>query len=197
MLLSEAPHVLGTPGWLYELKFDGYRVIARFGDGACMLWTRNGADCTRWFPEVVAGLEQVLGGPHVVDGEVCVLDELGRSDFNRLQDRARRRKWVEGLPVTYCVFDLLVLDGLPLLDKQLLDRKVLLASLMRSTPQAVLVVGHFEDGARQLFDEAVHQLRLEGLVAKRAVSVYRPGTRSRDWVKVKRKGAIPPERFKR
>jgi bifunctional non-homologous end joining protein LigD len=55
------------------------------------LATRKGADCTRWFPEIVQGLAQLPGGPHILDGEVCVLDELGRSDFNRLQDRARRR----------------------------------------------------------------------------------------------------------
>ena len=75
------------------------------------LATKRGADATRWFPAVVQGLAQLKGGPHVMDGEVCVLDELGRSDYKRLQDRARRRCFYPDCdPVVFCAFDLLALQ---------------------------------------------------------------------------------------
>ncbi len=96
MLLSEHPMPFDLPGWMYEIKHDGYRVTAMFGSGAWRLRTRGGADATRWFPEVARSLAAVPGGPYITDGEVCVFDDLGRSDFDRLQARARRRRYVEG-----------------------------------------------------------------------------------------------------
>ena len=94
MLLAERPiPPFAEAGWIYEIKYDGYRLMAGVKDSVVQLVTRNGADATKWFPEVVAGLSGLRGGPHVLDGEVCVLDELDRSDFNRLQNRARRRRW--------------------------------------------------------------------------------------------------------
>jgi len=137
-------------------------------------------------------------GACVVDREVCVLDEIGRSDFNQLQDRARRRGRHPGSPtVVYCVFDLLVLRGVDITQQPLLKRKLALAKILKHPKPSLMYVGHLEGGAAQLFKDAVIPLKLEGLVAKRADSVYRPGIRSSDWVKVKRKGAIPAERFKR
>jgi bifunctional non-homologous end joining protein LigD len=197
MTLDERPIDLEAPGWLYELKFDGYRLMAEFGAGACALKSRNGADATRWFPELVAGLEEVSGGPYIVDGEVCVLDDLGRSDFNRLQARARRKRWYEGAdPVVYCVFDLLLDRFQDLTALPLLERKRRLDKVLTPRPANVLFVQHVDSGGKALFGHAT-QLGLEGIVAKRADSTYRPGGRSRDWVKVKRPGAIPAERFKR
>ena len=199
MLLVERPIDLDDPGWFFEPKFDGYRVTAMFGEGKCKLRTRNGADASRWFPEVCRSLAAVEGGPYVTDGEVCVLDELGRSDFGKLQDRARRRRWNEGAdPAVYCVFDLLAEGDDVMLGDPLYERKARLREVLGTgSLPAVLVVGHFVDAGRQLFDPAVHQPKVEGLVAKRADSPYRPGIRSADWVKVKRNGAILAERFKR
>jgi len=199
MLLDERLLLWGDPAWVYELKFDGYRVLAEFGSGAARLKTRNGADCTAWFPEVARGLAGVKGGPHITDGEMCVvLDEYGRSDFNRLQDRARRRRWYEGADsVTYCVFDLLQENGKDITQLlPLLKRKARMLKRLTGVP-SILPMTHIaaEQGA-ELFEMA-RQLRLEGLVGKRADSVYKPGVRSSDWVKIKRKGAIPPERFRR
>jgi len=198
MLLDERPLDLEHPDWIYEIKLDGYRLLAEFGDGVCHLKTRNGSDATTWFPEVVEGLAEVAGGPYVTDGEVCVLDEFGRSNFDRLQDRARRRRWYEGAdPVVYCIFDLLVDRGADITGKPLRYRNARLAELLTPAPSSTLFVQHFAGAGKELFDVAVHQLELEGVVAKRIESPYRPGERSRDWVKVKRKGAVPPERFKR
>ena len=198
MLLEERPIDFDEPGWIYELKLDGYRLLAEF-DGEVHLRTRNGADATKWFPEVTQSLAKVKGGRYVVDGEVCVLDEMGRSDFNLLHERARRRRAYAGGPdVVYCVFDLLVNRGVDITQQPLAQRKAALAKLLKRPPPSIMYVNHFEaeHGAR-LFKEAVIPLQLEGLVAKREDSVYTPGVRSADWVKVKRKGAVPPERFKR
>ena len=183
--------------WVYELKFDGYRVLAEFGGGSAQMKTRSGADCTAWFPEVAKSLASVKGGPHICDGEVCVLDDLGRSNFDLLQDRARRRRSYEGAdPVTYCVFDLLEEGGKDLTGLPLLKRKTRMMKRMAGLP-FILPMSHVDaEHGQQLFEMA-KQLKLEGLVAKRADSVYLFGIRSRDWVKIKRQGAIPPERFKR
>lgn len=160
------------------------------------LRTKNGANCSAWYPEIRETLAKVPGGPHVIDGEVCVLDDLGRSDFNRLQDRSRRRRWYAGCDqVTYCAFDLLFQDGRNIMSLPLVERKARLAKLLNGI-NGVLVVGDLPAEAA-LFTEAVEPLLLEGIVAKRRASTYQPGVRSPDWVKVKRKGAVPPERFKR
>ena len=197
MLLDERWIDLDEPGWIYELKFDGYRVLAEFGAGAAALKTRKGADCTNWFLEVAKGLAQVEGGPHICDGEICVLDAHGRSDFERLQERARRRRWYGGADeVTYCVFDLLLENGKDITALPLAKRKARMLKRLAGLP-SILPVNHFDAGqGRQLFQQAVLALKLEGLVAKRLDSVYRPGIRSSDWVKVKRKGAVPAERFR-
>ncbi|VWX63200.1 conserved hypothetical protein [Burkholderiales bacterium 8X] len=198
MLLDERPFDLEEPGWIYEIKYDGYRLLAEFGAGKCELRTRNGADATKWFPEVVKSLATVKGGPYVTDGEVCVLDDQGRSDFERLQDRAKRRRWYEGADaVVYCVFDLLVNKGKDIAQQPLLKRKAALSKLFTAKLPSILPVGYFLEDGSTIFQVAVLPLKLEGLVAKRTESVYTPGLRSADWVKVKRKGAIPPERFKR
>lgn len=197
MLLDERFLPWNQEEWVYELKFDGYRVLAEFGKGSVRMRTRNGAECTAWFPEVAMSLSRVKGGPHICDGEMCVLDDLGRSSFDLLQDRARRRRWYEGAdPVTYCVFDLLEEGGRDLTGLPLLKRKARMLKRMAGL-SSILPMSHVDaEHGQQLFEMA-KQLKLEGLVAKRADSVYQPGVRSRDWVKVKRNGAVPPERFKR
>lgn len=121
MLLSQARTVpFDSPEWLFEIKNDGYRVLAEFGGGAVALRTRGGHDCTNWFPEVARTLARYRGGPNVVDGEVCVMDDLGRSDFDLLQQRAYRRGYYPGCaPVTFAMFDLLVEGGTPIMSETL------------------------------------------------------------------------------
>lgn len=194
MLLADRPHELGAPGWIYELKFDGYRLMALVDQGKATLISKSGADATAWFPEVASGLAAIPGGPHLLDGEAVVLDELGRSSFERLHARARRRRWYPGAdPVVFATFDLLVDGGQEVTALPVLERKARLARLLDPAPASALLVGHFDaDHGPSLFANAVIQLGLEGLVAKRLESPYRPGTRSPDWVKVKRQGAVLP-----
>jgi bifunctional non-homologous end joining protein LigD len=193
LAVASAGQAAWLPRWL-----TAFRLLAQFGDGPCQLRTRKGADATKWFPEVCLGLEELPGGPSITDGEVCVLDEYGRSDFDALQERARRRRWYSGAqPVAYCIFDLLVDRGKDITGQPRIKRKAALDRMLKVPLPNLLKVGFVEEGARRLFDEAVLPLKLEGLIAKRQTGVYRPGVRSGDWVKVKRKGAVPAERFKR
>lgn len=188
MLASPGRKPFTSPDWLYEIKFDGYRCLARAGGAEPVeLRTKSGADCTRWYPEVAEALARVAGGPHVIDGEVCVLDDLGRSDFNALQERsARRRRYPGCRLVTYCAFDLLFEDGRSIMGLPLVERKERLGRLLAGVGD-VLVVGDLPADAA-LFGQAVEPLQLEGFVAKRRASVYTPGMRSPDWLKIKRKG---------
>jgi bifunctional non-homologous end joining protein LigD len=185
-----------SPEWLYEIKFDGYRCLARAGGASVQLRTKNGTDCTAWYPEVSLALDKLPGGPHVLDGEACVLDDLGRSNFSRLHARAAHRSWYPGCdPVTFCVFDLLFHEGRSIMGLPLMERKARLVRLLAGVA-GVLVVGDMPAEA-DLFGQAVEPLLLEGFVAKRRASIYTPGVRSPDWLKIKRAGAVPPQRFRR
>jgi bifunctional non-homologous end joining protein LigD len=186
------------PAWIYEIKFDGYRCMAGIEDGRVELRTKSGADCTAWFPEITAALAKIPG-THVIDGEACVLDDMGVSDFDRFQDRARRRRWYPGCDqVTLCAFDLLVHDGRSIMDLPLVERKARLAKLLAKVPkQCVLFVGDLPADANLFRSMLAAGLEIEGVMAKKIDSRYQPGTRSYDWRKIKRKGAVPAQRFER
>lgn len=187
MLASAGGKPFTSDDWLYEIKFDGYRCLARVQDGAVQLRTKSGADCTGWYPEVAGALAGLPGGPHVIDAEACVLDGIGRSDFDRLHERSARRRWYTGCaPVTLCAFDLLFENGRNTMGLPLVERKARLQRLLAGVP-GVLFVGDLPARA-ELFSQAVEPLKLEGVVAKQRTSVYAPGVRSRDWVKIKRAG---------
>jgi bifunctional non-homologous end joining protein LigD len=197
MLLDDRKYAaFSGPDWLYEIKYDGYRVLAVFGDGQVRMKTRGGHDCTKWFPEIEHALAGYDGGPYVVDGEVCVLDDIGRSAFNRLQDRARRRGSYEGCdPVAFCMFDVLHAADLDLTALPLGLRKTLLADLFTPKPARTLLVVESVQGAGLELYAAAVQLQLEGLTAKRIDSPYVMGARSDLWRKLKRPGATLCEAF--
>jgi len=144
---------------------------------------------------LAAGLAS-LGPGHILDGEVSCLDDIGRSDFDRVLRRARRRRWYPGADlVVYCVFDLLVKNGRDIRDRTYERRKAALASLLSKRPASLLYVDHDANG-RWLIEQAL-ALQLEGIVGKRGSSTYQAGIRSPDWIKIKRPGAVPPNRFRR
>lgn len=204
MLLDERKQAPADESrYLSEIKYDGYRVLAEFGEGHCVLKTKNGATCSKWFPEVTASLSQLKCGHTIVDGEMVVLDTIGRTVFELLHERARRRRWREGdAHVTYCVFDLLVRDNVSIMDFPLVARKALLEELVAEfSPANVLYAKHVgvedcENPVSWLYQHAL-ALELEGVVGKLADSPYLPGQRSSAWFKLKRPGAIPPGRFRR
>jgi bifunctional non-homologous end joining protein LigD len=185
-LASSAP---AGEGWLHELKFDGYRVIAAVGGGAVRLFTRKGLDWSGRFRPVLEALKGLAARSALLDGEVVVLDEQGRSDFQKLQNALSEGRG-EGL--LYHVFDLLSLDGKDLRERPLLERKAALRSLLESTraergerfERRVRYTEHVTGGGAGLYRKAC-ELALEGVVCKRADAPYRSGERSRDWLKVK------------
>ncbi|RYE44005.1 MAG: hypothetical protein EOP24_25935 [Hyphomicrobiales bacterium] len=200
MLLSEsAVSPLGKRGWIYEVKYDGWRLIAGFARGQVHIRTRGDADYTRVFPEIAQSVAALPGGPHILDGEGVVLDEQGHSSFDRFQDRAlpRRPPKPGADPVLFMVFDILMLDGRALIREPVERRKMQLQRLLAGSAGVLRFVPHAPwNHGPKLYQQA-KALNLEGLVAKRLGSVYTPGERTDDWQKVKVPGAVPPERFKR
>jgi bifunctional non-homologous end joining protein LigD len=186
MQFEEERYPFDDPGWLFEIKYDGHRILASTGKGA-RLTTRRGADATAWFPEVVDSLRTLQRGC-VIDGEITVLDDMGRSDLGQLQARAKARRRREGLPfVTFCAFDLLVHRGQDGRGWPLKARKEALGRVLADKPAAIRYVQHVIGEGKWLFDQVL-ALELEGMVAKRVDSVYKSGERTRDWLKIKRPG---------
>lgn len=196
MLLGEVRAPFSGPEWGFEIKYDGWRMLADIDHGAVRLRTKNGAEAGRWFPEIVESLSG-LPGHQRLDGEICVLDDVGRSDFNRLQDRAKLRRYKAGADlVAFLAFDILVADGRDVMASPWRRRKARLSKLLATPPDQVVAIGHVEANGEWLFEQVL-ALGLEGMVAKRMTSPYVPGLRTTDWLKVKRKGAISAQRFRR
>jgi bifunctional non-homologous end joining protein LigD len=167
--------------WSYEVKWDGYRALGYVRNGEARLVSRNGNDLTPRFPNVAKALGQALRSPDgVVDGEVCALDENGRPSFSAMQQGK------PGTPIVYEVFDVLELDGRPVLDRSLTERRELLGDLLDVRGTTVQISGAFDDG-EALYTAAVEQ-RLEGVMAKKKSSRYLEGKRTRDWLKIKTHG---------
>jgi bifunctional non-homologous end joining protein LigD len=179
MLATSGTAVPPGDEWLVEVKWDGYRTQALVRAGRTELRSRNGVDAGGWFPRLRGDAAWIDAAEAVVDGEVVALDEAGRPDFGRLQERL-------GDPaggVVLVAFDLLHLDGYSLVDVPLEARKALLAARLRPDPR-VQASTHVVGGGPAFF-EAAERLGLEGVVAKRRRSRYQPGRRSGDWVKRK------------
>lgn len=194
MLLTERKSRPRGEEWSWELKMDGYRMLASTGQNA-QLRTKSGADATAWFPELIASLATLPAG-NIVDGEVCVLDDIGRSDFNRVHARALRRRYYVGADlVTFCLFDQIAGNGADMRAEAIETRRRSLKRLLSRKPDHMLLVTSVDD-PDWLYSHVL-ALELEGIVGKRSGSVYRSGERSPDWVKVKRPGAVPAKRFER
>jgi bifunctional non-homologous end joining protein LigD len=156
MLLGERAQPFDDPAWTFELAYDGYRTLAEFGGGHATLKSRSGFDASNAFAEISVALATVPGGPHIVDGEVCVLDASGRSDFKRLQARAQQHRWQPNAdPVVYCVFDLLVHDGRDITAWPLRERKRQLAKVFDALPPAVLLVDSIAASGVWVYDRAL------------------------------------------
>jgi bifunctional non-homologous end joining protein LigD len=168
------------PGWLFEPKLDGYRVLCRIEDGSVTLLTRRGNDWTDRFARIAAAARELPCRAALIDGEAVVFDSRGLSSFQRLQNALSAGA---DSPITLVAFDLLHLDGWDLTRVPLVERKALLEKLLDGAPQAIRYGEHFDEDGKKFFTAAC-KLGLEGVVAKRAADPYR-ATRTRSWLKIK------------
>lgn len=168
------------PDWLFEVKWDGYRIEAVVRDGKARLFTRNGKDGETYFPGLLSPATWINAERAIVDGEVVALDAAGKPQFSLLQELTGTMSPM----FVYQVFDLLYLDGRSLLQVPLEDRKALLRTVLRSGDRRVRYADHVLNEGRAFLDAAAAQ-GLEGILAKHRRSVYEPGTRSKAWLKVK------------
>ena len=181
--------------WLFEIKWDGYRAIAEIQKDSALLYSRNDLNFNSQFPEIVESLKK-MQITAVLDGELVVLDEQGRSQFQHLQQYFKYKKGI----LVYYVFDILYFEGYELLGLPLITRKKLLNQILSANPgnttynstgsitgssiKNIKISDHIEKEGIAFFNEAVKN-GLEGIMAKKSDSLYIPGSRSSKWLKIK------------
>ncbi len=181
MLATPAAEVPSGDGWLFEVKWDGYRAIADLYRGEATLTSRNGNDLTERFRSIATAIERGMKTPDcVLDGEVCALDAEGRATFSAMQQGKPGTRYI------YVAYDLLEQEGEPLLDLPLVERHERLKKLLDRRNRTVQLSETFDDG--QALFEAAKQQHFEGIIAKRRDSRYLPGKRTREWLKIKTHG---------
>jgi len=164
------------PQWIYEIKFDGYRAEVVREAGRVVLYSRRGNQLNQDFPDIVKALEFLPPGT-VIDGELAALDADGRPSFKLMQNRQ-----IERPHIVYFAFDIPMHKGADMTNKQLLERRTLLRSVI--VPNGHVSISEFSGSAQHILDFVKAQ-RLEGIIAKRADSQYEPGKRSGAWVKTR------------
>ena len=170
--------------WIFEVKWDGYRLQAVVRDGKVRTYTRNGKDGEGYFPRLLTPPTWIGATEAIVDGEVVATDEAGRPSFSLLQERLGVKTPGGPAPgLVFQAFDLLYLDGRSLLRVPLEDRKRLLRSVLRDDRRVHYATHVDTEGVA--FLEACAAQGLEGAIAKHRRSTYEPGTRSRAWLKLK------------
>jgi bifunctional non-homologous end joining protein LigD len=188
MLASIIEKPFDDPDWLFEIKWDGYRAIAFIENGKGRLVSRNQNELTPRYPELRELPKLLRAKNAILDGEVVVLDDQGRSSFSLMQQRTgirshgRQAAPKSDLPVIYYAFDLLYLDGYDLRRVALEDRKRVLREVL-SSGELARYSDHYVGQGVALF-EAAKQKGLEGIIAKRRTSCYEE-RRSREWLKIK------------
>ncbi|QAT42219.1 DNA ligase D [Aminipila luticellarii] len=173
--------VPGGEEWLYELKYDGYRILAFVEGNSARLLTRNGKDYIGRFPDIAASLIDLSAGRAVVlDGEMVITDLSGKTDFQALQNYMKNPRTKN---LTYIVFDILALDGKDLRKEPLIYRKQTLETFMKDAPKNLYYSRYVRGHGKESFDAAC-QTHMEGVVGKKADAIY-SGTRNGDWIKLK------------
>jgi bifunctional non-homologous end joining protein LigD len=173
--LTDAP--FDDPGWVFEDKYDGFRMIAKIERGKVTLYSRNGKIISRSYIEVANAIEDVKHDA-VIDGELVAIGKDGVSHFQLLQNALRHEA-----KLVYCVFDLMFENGVDCRKQPLLERKKRLKAIL---PRHKLIAfsGHRKARGGKFFAEAERK-GLEGIMAKRANSAYASGVRTPDWLKIK------------
>ncbi|HEX4863421.1 MAG TPA: non-homologous end-joining DNA ligase, partial [Acidimicrobiales bacterium] len=189
MFATPMDHAFSGDGWLFELKYDGIRAMVSVAGDLVRITGRRGGDETARYPEAPAIRVGIRARQAIVDGELVVLDAGGRPSFERMQQRinvvrdADVRRAAAEHPVTFIAFDLLELEGRDLLGTELRIRKKTLRETIVDSPY-ILFAEHVERDGTSLF-EIARESGVEGIIGKRADSLYRPGVRTPDWVKIK------------
>jgi bifunctional non-homologous end joining protein LigD len=178
MLATLVSGPFDRPGWIYEIKWDGYRCIAEITTGAVRLYSRNGKTLNNLFPSLVEALESVHHEA-VLDGEIVVVDRKGKADFQMLQAYLSSQTG----NLVYYVFDIPYLDGHDLKSLPLLRRKEILRKTLPGSP--VVRFSDYIETEGLPFFQVAGENNLEGIVAKDGQSPYRPGHRGREWLKIK------------
>jgi len=177
MLATLIDKPFNDPNWIFETKWDGFRLMAEVKDGSVSLYSRNGIDLSSKYPSICTALRGISHFA-VIDGELVALDAHGRSRFQLLQNAER-----EKVCLHYCVFDLLYLDDKDLRDHPLVERKEVLERILPNDPLL-----HY---SADVWDKGIAAFRRasrageEGIMAKFAMGHYYSGHRSREWLKVK------------
>jgi bifunctional non-homologous end joining protein LigD len=179
MLAKETDRCFSDKDWIYEIKWDGYRAIAEVDGKNVSLYSRNGNTFNGSYPLVVDELKE-LNIHATIDGEIVVMDENGRSNFQSLQYYESD----SSLPIEFRVFDVLSINGQNTCDLRLIERKKLLKQLLPKKNPIVKYSDHIESNGIDFFKAAVKN-DLEGIMAKKADSLYSPGTRTGNWLKIK------------
>jgi bifunctional non-homologous end joining protein LigD len=177
MLATLTDAAFDDPAWVFETKWDGFRMVASIERGKVALYSRNGIIVNERYPAAAAALAK-LKRDAVLDGELAAFDARGVSRFQLLQNAMRGEA-----RLVYCLFDVMALDGEDLRSLPLIERKERLERLLPDDPLLKLSEHRPEHGVA-FFKEAEKQ-GLEGIMAKRAASPYRSGERSGDWLKIK------------
>jgi bifunctional non-homologous end joining protein LigD len=165
------------PGWIHEIKHDGFRILARGDAAGVRLITRAGNDFSSRFPFIAIAVSKLPVRSCLIDGEAVVCDQNGLAVFDLIRGHGSKASAV------LCAFDLLELDGKDLRREPIEKRKMLLTKLLRGSQLSLVLNEHFEEDGALVFSAAC-QLGCEGIVSKRLGSPYRSG-RSSHWVKVK------------
>jgi bifunctional non-homologous end joining protein LigD len=178
MLASVAPTPFNDRGWVFEIKWDGYRAIAECGKKKLRFYSRNGIDFTDYYPAITQALKKIEQDV-ILDGEVVVLNEKDLPDFQKLQH------YQENLnsPIIYYVFDLLSIKGRSIEDLPLIDRKKLLKQVLKNN-KTIRYCDHIEETGVEFLARAKEQ-GLEGIMGKKKDSIYSEGYRSKEWLKIK------------
>ena len=178
MLATLVDKPFDEPGWLYEVKWDGYRTLVYLNNGSVAMRSRNNKSFDEKFYSIHDALKQWKINA-LIDGEIIVANERGISNFSNLQSW---RSEADGELIFY-MFDILWLDGYDLKQLPLSERKEILLKIFPSINN-IRLSESFDAGATEFF-EVAKKINLEGIIAKKADSKYFPGERSRDWLKIK------------
>ena len=175
--LATLTNAIPSKDYLFEIKYDGYRIVAYCGSNI-KLKTRNNLDYSKKFPSIINSLKK-LNKSMVLDGELVSLDKKGRSIFSLLTENIKQGKG----DFTYVVFDILALDGKDLRNKPLHERKEILKDVLKDAPNNIILSSYVINNGEESFKIA-KKLDLEGIIAKRIDSKYN-GKRDEDWLKIK------------